>query len=91
MASYSASMIESNFFSGKLSRGCGSFANISIDGRLSLNAAIEVAREYFKKECAHNKEDYLGFAIEKTDRFLDYKRPEMIDTTMKAKDINFLL
>lgn len=75
---------------GKPMRGGGSFANINIDGRLSLDAAITVARETFKKECNFNKQDYLGFVIEKTARFVDYKSPKMIDTTLKAQDIAFL-
>uniref|UniRef100_A0AAU6NVQ7 Uncharacterized protein n=1 Tax=Escherichia phage BME3 TaxID=3119681 RepID=A0AAU6NVQ7_9CAUD len=90
MASYSASMIVMGI-TGKPMRGGGSFANINIDGRLSLDAAITVARETFKKECNFNKQDYLGFAIEKTARFVDYKSPNMIDTTLKAKDVAFLL
>lgn len=69
----------------------GSFANINIDGRLSLDAAIAVARETFKKECNFNKQDYLGFAIEKTARFVNYKSPKMIDTELKAKDVAFLI
>lgn len=48
MASYSASMIVTGI-TGKPMRGGGSFANINIDGRLSLDAAITVARETFKK------------------------------------------
>ncbi len=89
MASYSASMIVKGI-TGKPMRGGGSFANINIDGRLSLDAAITVARETFKKECNFNKQDYLGFVIEKTARFVDYKSPKMIDTTLKAQDIAFL-
>ena len=89
MASYSASMIVMGI-TGKPMRGGGSFANINIDGRLSLDAAITVARETFKKECNFNKQDYLGFVIEKTARFVDYKSPKMIDTTLKAQDIAFL-
>lgn len=64
MASYSASMIVTGM-TGKPMLGGGSFANINIDGRLSLDAAITVARETFKKECNFNKQDYLGFVIEK--------------------------
>lgn len=89
MASYSASMIVTGI-TGKPMRGGGSFANINIDGRLSLDAAITVARETFKKECDFNKQDYLGFVIEKTARFVDYKSPKMVDTTLKAQDVAFL-
>ena len=90
MASYSASMIVKGI-TGKPMRGGGSFANINIDGRLSLDAAITVARETFKKECDFNKQDYLGFAIEKTARFGDEKSPKRINTTLKAQDVAFLL
>ena len=90
MASYSATMIVAGT-TGKPMRGGGSFANINIDGRLSMDAAITVARETFKKECKFNKQDYLGFAIEKTARFVDYKSPKMVDTTLKAQDVAFLL
>lgn len=71
--------------------GGGSFANINIDGRLSLDAAIAIARKTFKKECNFNKQDYLGFAIGKTTRFVDYKSPKMVDTTLTARQVNFLL
>lgn len=90
MASYSATMIVTGL-TGKPVIGVGSFANINIDGRLSLDAAIAVARETFKKECNFNRQDYLGFAIEKTARFVDYKSPKMIDTELKAKDVAFLI
>lgn len=90
MSSYSATMIVTGL-TGKPMSGGGSFANINIDGRLSLDAAIAVARETFKKECNFNKQDYLGFAIEKTSRFVDYKSPKMIDTELKAKDVAFLI
>ena len=90
MAFYSASMIEKGLFSGKAVRGAGSFANINIDGRLNLDAAIEIARDVFKKECNANGREYLGFTIEKTEKFLDYRTPVMVDTDLKAKDIEFL-
>ena len=76
---------------GKPMSGGGSFANINIDGRLSLDAAIAIARKTFKKECNFNKQDYLGFAIGKTTRFVDYKSPKMVDTTLTARQVNFLL
>ncbi len=48
MASYSASMIVMGI-TGKPMRGGGSFANINIDGRLSLDAAITVHGKHLKK------------------------------------------
>ena len=90
MASYSATMIVTGTTGKPMSSG-GSFANINIDGRLSLDAAIAIARETFKKECNFNKQDYLGFAIEKTARFVNYKSPKMVDTTLTARQVNFLL
>lgn len=90
MASYSATMIVTGT-TGKPMSGGGSFANINIDGRLSLDAAIAIARKTFKKECNFNKQDYLGFAIGKTTRFVDYKSPKMVDTTLTARQVNFLL
>lgn len=90
MPSYSATMIVTGT-TGKPMSGGGSFANINIDGRLSLDAAIAIARETFKKECNFNKQDYLGFAIEKTARFVNYKSPKMVDTTLTARQVNFLL
>ena len=87
MASYSATMITRGL-NGSLMSGTGSFANISIDGRHHLQNAIEIARDVFKKEAGA---DYLGFAIEKTSRFVDYRNPRMIDTVKTAKEIAFLL
>ncbi len=88
MASFSATMFKSSAMGDKVIAGSGSFANISIDGRLSLAAAIEVARESFKKEAGA---DYMGFAIEKTSRFVDYKSPMIIDSELTAKEVMFLL
>lgn len=48
MASYSASMIVMGI-TGKPMRGGGSFANINIDGRLSLDAAITWHGKHLKK------------------------------------------
>lgn len=87
-SSYSATMIgRSAMDSNKLITTSGSFNNIAIDGRLSMDNAILVARETFKKEGG----EYLGFAIEKTSRFVDYKNPLIIDNNAKAKDILFLI
>jgi hypothetical protein len=76
---------------GKLMAGSGSFANINIDGRLSFNTASGIARRAFIKEAAIKNSNYIGFAIEKGDRFLDYKNPIMVDSTATAKEISFLL
>lgn len=76
---------------GKPITGSGSFANIRIDGRLQLISAIDIARDYFKRECYVNHQEYMGFAIEKTERFVDYKTPIMCDTDLTAKEVAFLL
>lgn len=92
MKSYSATMIVSGFNTGAPMAGCGSFRNISIDGRLSFENAVEVARETFKREAqANGVNEYQGFAIEKTERFVNYKNPIIIDSNLKAKEIGFLL
>lgn len=88
MKSYSATMIETGLFTGKPTTACGSFGNISIDGRLSFENAVEVARETFKREAG---EKYIGFAIEKTERFVNYMRPVIVDNKAKAEDVAFLL
>jgi len=88
MASFSATMFKLSAMGDKVIAGSGSFANISIDGRLSLAAAIEVARENLKKEAGAA---YIGFAIEKTSRFVDYKNPVIVDSQLKAKEVMFLL
>lgn len=90
MAFYSATMIVESV-TGKPMAGSGSFANINIDGRLGILSAAEVAREIFKKEAAFNKSEYLGFALEKTERFVAYRSPSIFDSELKAKDILFLL
>lgn len=87
-SSYSATMIgRSAMNRDQMITTSGSFNNIAIDGRLSLDNAIQVARETFKKE----KGEYLGFVIEKTSRFVEYKNPLIVDNDTKAKDILFLL
>ncbi len=88
MASYSATMFKKSATGDKVIAGSGSFANIDIDGRLSMAAAIEVARDNLKKEAGA---DYMGFAIEKTSRFVDYKNPMIIDSELTAKEVLFLL
>ncbi len=86
--SYSATMIgRSAMNRDQMMTTSGSFNNISIDGRLSMDNAIQVARETFKKE----QGEYLGFVIEKTSRFVEYKNPLIVDNDTKAKDILFLL
>lgn len=89
MASYSASMIVKGVMTDKLMTACGSFGNISIDGRLSMHSACEVAREHLKKEAAFKKSEYLGFIIEKTNRFVDYRNPKVVDNSAKAAEISF--
>lgn len=76
---------------GKPMAGSGSFANINIDGRLNIQAAKEIARDHFKKEAGLSNSEYMGFAIEKTARFVNYSSPLVVDSTTKAKDILFLL
>lgn len=90
MASYSASMITLGVY-GEPITASGSFGNISIDGRLSLDSAIEVARETFKKEAQFKHANYQGFAIEKTSRFVEYRNPVMVDTKLKADQVPYLL
>jgi len=90
MSSYYATLI-TKLASGSFSTGCGSFSNISIDGRLSFDNAVSVARETFKKEASFKQSEYFGFAIEKLDRAWSYYQPEMIDTQVKAKDVNYLI
>lgn len=83
--SYSATMIV-NSTTGVPMAASGSFRNISIDGRLSLENAKNVAREAFKKEGG-----YQGFAIERTERFVNYKDPIMVDTTLKGTQVAYLI
>lgn len=90
MSGYSATIIQ-KAVSGGVMTGSGSFFNIAIDGRLSLDSAIEVARDTLQKEASFKNMEYLGFVIEKTSRFVDYKNPLVIDNETKAKDIKFLL
>lgn len=47
-----------------------------------------MARETFKREAG---EKYMGFAIEKTERFVNYTRPVIVDNNAKAEEIAFLL
>lgn len=85
---YSATMIEKSALnSGKLIASCGSFKNITIDGRLSFDNAVEVARHHLSKESG-----FIGiFAIEKTNKIAHYKSPVIIGSSVKAKDVLFLL
>lgn len=90
--SYSATMIDRAVTDKNKFITCGgSFCNIRIDGRHSLETAINVARDIFKKEASFSKSEYLGFAIEKTSRFVDYKNPVIVDNKVKAKEVLFLL
>lgn len=90
MASYSASMITVDIYGNPITAG-GSFGNISVDGRLTLQAAIQVARDTFKREAKFKNANYQGFAIEKTSRFVEYRNPVMIDTDLKADQVPYLL
>lgn len=90
MASYSASMITVDIYGNPITAG-GSFGNISVDGRLTLQAAIQVARDTFKREAQFKNANYQGFAIEKTSRFVDYRDPVMVDTDLKAEQVPYLL
>lgn len=90
MSSYSATMITKST-SGKPMAGAGTFSNIRVDGRLSTESAIEVARDTFQKEAAFKKSEYMGFAIEKTQRIADYKTPLIVDNNTQAQDVLFLL
>ena len=90
MASYSATMITTGL-TGAPMAASGSFRNICIDGRISFSAAVDVARDTFKREAGLTSDHYQGFAIEKTDRFVEYKNPVIVDSDLKAKDIAYLL
>lgn len=63
---------------GKAILGLGSFNNFTIDGRLSLDNAISVARHHAKKECNFKNREYIGFAIEKGDS-IGFNNPMFID------------
>ncbi len=63
---------------GEVMAGCGSFNNFTVDGRLSFDAAVEVARENAKKECEFKNREYLGFAIKKSTR-LDFSNATIVD------------
>lgn len=69
MASYYATMLTRDL-KGELSDACGSFGNIVIDGRLTLQNAISVARENLSKESG-----YEGFKIELLSRPWAYRNP----------------
>ncbi len=87
---YSCTMLVKTM-TGGVGTACGSFGNIAVDGRLSMANAIDVARETFKKEAAFNRSEYMGFAIEKVSRFVDYKRPRIVDNDTKPDQIFGLL
>lgn len=69
MASYYATMLKRDL-KGQLCEACGSFGNIVIDGRLSLQNAVNVARDNLSKEFG-----YEGFKIELLSRPWAYKNP----------------
>lgn len=90
MASYSATMIIKGT-TGEPMAASGSFRNINIDGRLSFTEAVNVARFDFEKEAKARNIEYMGFAIEKTHRFVNYTNPKIIDSKLTAKEITYLL
>lgn len=69
MASYYATMLTRDL-KGELSEACGSFGNIVIDGRLSLQNAVAVAKENLSKELG-----YEGFKIELLSKPWAYRNP----------------
>lgn len=69
MASYYATMLTRDL-EGQLCEACGSFKNIVIDGRLSLQNAVDVARDNLSREFG-----YEGFKIELLSRPWEYKNP----------------
>lgn len=84
---YSATMIAKSALNNGFIACSGSFKNIVIDGRLSFDNAVDVARQHLSKEAG-----FIGiFAIEKTNRIAHYKNPRIIGSGIKAKDILFLL
>lgn len=86
--SYYATMLTKDLNNNVIT-GCGSFENICIDGRLSFDNAVQVAKENFQREAGQDQ--YIGFAIEKTSKAWQYKNPAMIDTKVKANDVGFLI
>lgn len=90
MSSYSATMLVKDM-SGNLTTATGSFGNICIDGRHTENKAIEVARKEFQSEAEFKNQEYLGFAIEKIEKFVNYKEPRIVDNNVKVSDVSFLL
>lgn len=86
MSGYSATMLVKTL-SNKLTCACGSFGNINIDGRLSLDNAKEIARKCFKNEASFKNSEYLGFIIEKTNRQSDYVAPLVVDSHLKFSDL----
>lgn len=95
MSTWYATLITKNH-NNSLIAGTGSFQNISIDGRLSLESAIKVAHETFLKEARHLKVPFVGFAIEKTTMAWKFKNPNLIGGDYQklrhqASDIKFLL
>lgn len=90
MSSYSATQIIKST-TGNPMAGSGSFLNIRIDGRYSLEVAKAIAKSEFEREAKLKNHEYIGFAIEKTERFVDYKNPLIVDNNNQAKDILFLL
>lgn len=69
MSSYYATMLTRDL-KGQLCEACGSFGNIVIDGRLSLQNAVNVARDNLSKEFG-----YEGFKIELLSKPWAYKNP----------------
>ena len=95
MSTWYATLITKNH-NNSLVTGIGSFQNISIDGRLSLESAIEVAHKTLLKEAQHLKVPFVGFAIEKTTIAWKFKNPNLIGgdyqkLQYQAGDIKFLI
>jgi len=89
---YIVNIFNNSPVSGNIVSGAGSFNNIAIDGRLSWDNAIEIARENAIKECTFKNKEYLGFAIKKINGGWDFKGCTLVDCPVdNAKDIKFLI
>ena len=69
MSTYYVSIMQRCLISGDITEGCGSFNNFTIDGRLSLDNAISVARKEAEDECSFKNREYVGFKIKKGNRW----------------------
>lgn len=89
MSRYYASMLVPSV-TGQVMRGSGSFVNITIDGRLSEERAVAVARRTFRGEALLKNQDYMGFIVQRSLRAWEYTSPMVVDNDIPAKDIMFL-